>query len=36
MRKSSMFLFGASLLGLGLMATPVRADQLPGNAAARA
>jgi osmotically-inducible protein OsmY len=30
-----MFLVGASLLGLGL-AAPVRADQLPGNQAARA
>ena len=35
MRKSCMFLAGASLLGLGL-AAPVRADQLPGDKAAQA
>jgi hyperosmotically inducible periplasmic protein len=35
MRKSCMFLFGASMLTLGL-AGPVRADQLPGNQAAQA
>jgi len=35
MRKSCMFLLGASLLGLGY-AAPARADQLPGNQAAHA
>lgn len=36
MRKSCMFLFGASLLGLGMIAAPVRADQLPGSGAIQA